>query len=149
MKNKFQKIKKKNHSFLLVKKNFLLLLSGIMWSSIGIFLFSLAYIWLLNYHQTFIYYVSGLLLAFTIHLFGFSKIAKKNINRINRMNKTKASIFAFQSLKSYGIIVVMISLGIFLRHSIIPKNYLAIVYSGIGGALFLSSFRYYRNINKV
>jgi hypothetical protein len=38
----------------------------------------------------------------------------------------------------------MISMGIALRHSALPKRYLSILYIGIGLALFLSGIRYLR-----
>ena len=38
----------------------------------------------------------------------------------------------------------MIAMGAILRHSPIPKGYLAILYTGIGLALVLSSVRYMR-----
>jgi hypothetical protein len=37
----------------------------------------------------------------------------------------------------------MIALGLLLRHSAIPKPYLAILYIGMGLALLLSSLRYF------
>ena len=44
---------------------------------------------------------------------------------------------------------VMISLGLFLRHSSLPKQYLAVIYLAVGGALFLSSFYYYKLLWRV
>jgi len=35
-------------------------------------------------------------------------------------------------------------MGIFLRHSPIPKPYLSVIYSGIGLGLFLSGIWYFR-----
>jgi hypothetical protein len=55
----------------------------------------------------------------------------------------KGCLFAFQAWRSYLIIGVMIGLGFVLRHSQIPKAYLAIVYFAVGGALILASFHYY------
>jgi hypothetical protein len=46
--------------------------------------------------------------------------------------------------KSYLIVAVMVTMGIMLRHSSIPKQYLSIMYIGIGTALILSSIRYFR-----
>lgn len=46
--------------------------------------------------------------------------------------------------KSYIIVLIMVSMGIALRHSSIPKRYLSILYDGIGLALFLSGIRYLR-----
>jgi len=59
------------------------------------------------------------------------------------MNEKKG-LFAFITGKSYLIIAVMITMGIVLRHSAIPKQYLAILYIGIGLGLILSSVRYIR-----
>jgi len=38
----------------------------------------------------------------------------------------------------------MVSMGIALRHSSLPKQYLSILYNGIGLGLFLSGIRYFR-----
>ena len=48
------------------------------------------------------------------------------------------------SWKSYLLLGVMMALGIGLRHSPLPKPYLAVLYIGIGLALVLSSVRYLR-----
>lgn len=130
-----------------VHKKYLLIISGLMWTGVGIFLASLTYKWLFNYNKI-IYYGLGLLLALLIHRFGFSFIANQNIKRVLKMEKTKACIFAFQPWYSYGIVIFMMSLGMFMRNSFIPKNYLAILYFGIGGALFLSSLKYYNSFFK-
>ena len=57
----------------------------------------------------------------------------------------KKCIFSFMSWKSYLIVVVMMTMGITLRHSSIPKQYLAIMYIAIGGALAISSIPYFIN----
>jgi hypothetical protein len=79
----------------------------------------------------------------SIHHFGFIKIATKNINRILALRE-KTSPFAFMTWKSYLIVLVMVSMGIALRHSAISKKYLSVLYNGIGLALFLSGIRYFR-----
>jgi len=53
-------------------------------------------------------------------------------------------IFSFIPWKSYILIIIMIAIGFLLRHSPIPKLYLAVLYTGIGTALILSSVRYLR-----
>ncbi len=91
--------------------------------------------------------LAGVLLASAIYYFGFSKLAKKNIQRITDMAGDKICIFAFQEWTSYPLVIVMISLGIFLRmYSPIPKPLLAVMYIGIGGSLFLASLHYYKHI---
>jgi hypothetical protein len=78
-----------------------------------------------------------------IHHFGFLKIADKNLNRILLLTE-KTSLFSFMTWKSYIIVLIMVSMGIALRHSSISKRYLSILYNGIGLALFLSGIRYFR-----
>lgn len=127
-----------------VYNHWLIAIAGLSWSIVGLILCRMAYQWLIN--PTWIYGVSfgmiGISLSLIIHYFAFSRIAKKNIERICQSSDRKC-LFAFQAWKSYIIIAVMITLGIILRHSLFPKHYLAIVYSIIGVALILSSFEYY------
>ena len=130
-----------------VEKKWLLLISGFMWSAVGVFLNSLTWRWLEMYdtQTAIVAHISGIALGITISLFGFSKIAGKNVNRIYALPE-KVSVFAFQEGRSYLLIAFMMSLGIFIRRSgLIPKNLLAPMYIGIGFALFLTSFLYYKH----
>ena len=86
---------------------------------------------------------SGIFLALLIHHFGFLRIVDKNLGRILPSDEKKC-VFSFMPWKSYLIIPIMITLGIVLRHSAVPKHYLAIIYIAIGLALTLSSMRYLR-----
>ncbi len=119
-----------------------------MWSGVGIFLSSLAFGWLepLKWTRAVPLTLAGAALAFAIYYFGFSNLADKNIRRIHGIENEKVCFFAFQQWHSYPLVAFMISLGIFLRHSPFPKPYLAILYIGIGGSLFLASFHYYRKL---
>ena len=118
-----------------------------MWSGVGLMLCNLAYGWLLPvaFPQVLWMTFAGVLLASAIFYFGFSKLAKKNIQRITDMAGDKICLFAFQEWTSYPLVVVMIGMGISLRNFLpIPKPYLAIAYIVIGGGLFLSSLCYYK-----
>jgi hypothetical protein len=119
-------------------------LAGVMWSGVGVMLCRLAYVWLtaVRWGPALAYGGAGIAFALTAYRFSFSKIARKNINRLCQLSD-KACIFAFQAWRGYVIIGVMIMLGVVLRHSLLPKPYLAIVYLAIGGALLLSSRHYY------
>ncbi len=88
--------------------------------------------------------LAGLLLAAAIYFFGFSKMASKNVQRIIKYPRERVCLFAFQKWTSYPLVLVMVALGIYLRHySPIPKPYLAVIYLGLGVSLFFSSFQYY------
>lgn len=130
-------------------KFLLMLISGTMWFGVGIFLNTYAYSWLNREFQIFhLFFIgSGIFLAITIHRFGFSKIAQKNIFRISLL-PDKPCVFSFMAWKSYFLVLIMIGFGITLRLSPIPKNYLAIVYIGIGLALIFSSLKYFQSALK-
>jgi hypothetical protein len=129
----------------LVDKKVLILMAGLMWCAVGVMLMRYAFTWLriLPSRQQLLFYSAGFLAAMPIHHFGFLKLADKNIKRILPVTE-RQSPFSFMTVKSYLIVVVMISMGIALRHSAIPKRYLSLLYNGIGLALFLSGIRYLR-----
>jgi hypothetical protein len=128
-----------------VKKPILLLLSGLMWFGVGVMLNMFAVHWLIAYGNSFGFLFAGIgfIAALFIHHFGFLKLADKNLGRISYL-KDKPCVFSFMSWRSYLIVVVMVTLGITLRHSSIPKQYLSVIYIGIGLALILSSIRYFK-----
>ncbi len=127
-----------------VTKSWLIALAGLMWTGVGVMLCRLAYIWLAVLHRAIGASLGlfGMGMAVAAYYLGFSKIAEKNIKRLCLLTE-KTCVFAFQTWKSYLIIGFMITLGITLRNSAIPKQYLAVIYTTIGGAIFLSSFHYY------
>jgi hypothetical protein len=128
-----------------VDKRILVLLAGLMWCGVGIMLVRFTVIWLspLGIRDAGIYYAAGFMAAMPIHHFGFLKIADKNLNRLLPLTEKKC-VFSFMTWRSYLIVLIMVSMGIALRHSALPKRYLSILYNGIGLALFLSGIRYLR-----
>lgn len=128
-----------------VDKRALLLLSGLMWVCVGSLLLFLSHSWLAAIKTREVMFFSGIgvVLALVIHHFGFLKIVDKNLGRILPM-AGKQCIFSFMPWKSYLIVAIMAAMGVFLRHSAIPKPFLSILYTGIGLALILSSIRYLR-----
>lgn len=128
-----------------VDKRFLIALSGIIWSVVGIALCNLAVKWLRQptAHDVIMFGAAGIFLSLLIHHFGFLRLVDRNIDRI-LSKEGKVCIFGFQPWKSYVIIMIMIGMGMVLRGSPLPKYYLAVIYLGFGGAMLLSSLRYYR-----
>jgi hypothetical protein len=133
-----------------VSKYWLMALGGIMWSGVGIMLCRLAIIWLRPVPRTWAWSLGslGFIGAIVVYRFGFSKIALKNITRVCLLPDATC-IFAFQAWRSYLIIVIMVALGLTLRHSPMPKRFLAVIYETIGGALFFSSFHFYGRVWRV
>ncbi len=135
-----------------VPKVWLQLLAGLMWSGVGGMLITLATRWLglAKADQILLLILAGAALAAVIYLFGFSKMALKNVRRIDMYPQERVCLFAFQKWTSYPLVVFMVSLGIYLRvYSPIPKPLLAILYIGIGGSLLLSSFHHYTRVSRL
>lgn len=131
-----------------VKKFWLQLLAGLMWSGVGLMLFFIARRWLVEVELSteVLLLIAGLTLAAAIYFWGFSKLAGKNIRRIEALPQ-KPCLFAFQAWTSYPLVAVMIAMGIYLRvYSSFPHALLAITYIGLGGGLFGSSLHYYAHL---
>ena len=136
-------------TFPAVKRKALVLLAGMVWTAVGVILLAVALEWLRPYHSLLLIPLGiGVVAGAIIYRFGFSMLALNNLARINSlsMGKDKVSLFAFQNRKSYLIIAVMMLLGYEMRHSAIPKIYLAPLYMAIGLGLIFSSRHYYSNL---
>ena len=132
-----------------VHKKWLHFAAGIMWSAVGIMLVAFAISWLKieKWWLILVLVLAGGILGAGIYFFGFSKLAIKNIKRINAYVQDRICFFAFQKWSTYPLVVFMIALGIFLRkYSSLPKPLLAILYLGLGFSLFASSLQYYRQL---
>jgi len=127
-----------------VDKKVLVLMAGTMWCGVGMMLISYAVSWLIiaDIVNQLIFGLAGLAAAMPIHFLGFKRLADKNLARLLPLTEKKC-IFSFMTWKSYLIVPIMVSMGIFLRHSSIPKLFLSIIYNGIGLGLFLSGIRYF------
>lgn len=127
-----------------VHKHWLVFASAAMWSGVGLRLSLLAFGWLQPFplKETVLLSSVGFMLALFIYLFGFSRLAERNIARIESMSG-EVCIFAFQKWSSYVLVAVMMTLGMLMRHSAFPRSLLAAMYTGIGLALFLASLHYY------
>lgn len=129
-----------------VSKPVLLLIAGAVWIGVGTGLNLLAWSWLKREPAppALLSAALGFAAALVIHHFGFLRIVDRNLGRIRPM-AGRPCAFAFIPWKSYLLIAVMVLTGTLLRHSPVPKLYLAPLYIGIGTALMLSSIRYLRH----
>jgi uncharacterized membrane protein HdeD (DUF308 family) len=128
-----------------VPRTWLVALAGLVWCSVGVMLCVHAFDWLRELHDLLELPLGivGIVLGILAYMLMFSRIAKKNIARIGSF-PVRVCVFAFQGLRGYVIIGFMIALGALLRHSAIPRHYLAVIYLAIGTALVMSSVLLYR-----
>ncbi len=88
--------------------------------------------------------IAGVIPGLLVSVFGFAHIVGKNIRRIEDLD-SRPSVFAFQAWHSYVLIAIMMSMGIYVRHSgLIPMILKTPGYYTIGTALSFSSIKYYK-----
>ena len=126
-----------------VPKYWLIAIAGVVWSAVGAMLCHMAWAWLrpLDHLHALALAGTGFGLALVFQRLMLGRIARRNMSRICSYAE-RGCVFAFQAWRSYLIILVMIALGSFLRHTAIPREILAVLYTAMGGALMLSSFSY-------
>ncbi|MCP3953712.1 MAG: hypothetical protein GY697_16060 [Desulfobacterales bacterium] len=127
----------------------LFLTAGLLWTLVGLWLCTLAIIWLQasEIEKGYLYILMGSALGLGAYLSLFLPIVRRNIERLKGLPE-QSCFFAFQAWHSYLVIVFMVALGMILRHSTIPKHWLAVVYMTIGSALLGASLHYYSRLKK-
>ena len=131
---------------LLVHKNTLILIAGIVWAIAG---FNIVRIGLVAYQGNFTWWRGLLSIAVyaAFQVFVFGKMVKKHTDRIQRYEEERQNFFRFFDTKSYLIMAFMMTLGIGLRVSgVVPNTFIAFFYTGLGaslltaGVLFILSY---------
>ncbi len=133
-----------------VARHWLFALAGVMWTGVGVMLLWRAAIWLSAMSAAWAVSIAlvGMLIALSFYWFMFTKTVAKNIKRLCAL-PDPVGILAFNSPKGYILILFMITLGIALRRSALDRRILAVIYAGMGGALFLASLHFYHQFHKV
>jgi hypothetical protein len=125
-----------------VPRHWLFAIAGIIWTAVGLLLCMRASMWLAPFRlgTDVALETISMLLAVVGYFYGFSKIVQKNIARIHTL-PDRVCAFAFTAWRGYGMVGVMVTLGNALRNSSIPKYYLSIPYTVMGGMLLIGSYR--------
>lgn len=124
----------------------LILIAGLFWCAGAIMLLIKAkeLINITSTKQLIIVSLISSLIIWLKYKFILKKTAIKNINRIILL-KSPYYLYQFQAIKMYIAIIIMIAAGTLLRKfSLVDNEILSTLYIGIGGALFLSSFEYFK-----
>jgi len=132
------------------QRKILVLLAGLLWSAVGLALMAAAVVWATPFRiGSLPWLLAGVIGGVIVYRYGFSKLAAVNLVRIFEQapGKDKVCVFAFQSARSYVVIIIMMALGYTLRHLPVPRIWLTPIYLTIGLGLFLSSLLYYRRLS--
>ncbi len=130
-----------------VSRDRLYALAALLWAIAGLILCYRSFVWLTPFSAASELGIEMLsaIAAVLLYVAFFSAIVHKNIERIGNLPE-RVCAFAFTPWRGYGMIVLMMALGITFRNSDIPKVYLAVPFSImgmmllIGGAAFLKRF---------
>ncbi len=120
-----------------------------IWAAVGIFLIVRAVLYYPTAHAengllTFLIAALGIVLGIAKGYFVFARLAKRNVERIRQLSphKERICVFAFQAWESYLVVLIMITAGILLRISPLPRIYLLGIYMLIGVGLLVGSGTY-------
>ncbi len=126
--------------------------AGFLWVVIGAFMIYRAVGISYQFGSPFNYPILiGFIIGYVKHQFVFSKIVKRNLERIRELapHKSKICLFAFQPMQAYLIVMFMVSLGILIKQLGLPDDLRMVIFTMVGTALFLSGIRYFRAIPSV
>lgn len=131
-----------------VKRNTLLLLACLIWSAAG---FNILRIGLMAYpaYRAGINYLLSTLVFVVFQVFIFGKLVKKHTARIGAYEEEFHFFLKFFDKKSFAIMAVMMTGGIWLRSSgLAPERFVAFFYTGLGASLLLAGLLFGRNFAK-
>lgn len=128
-----------------VKKKTLLLIACAVWSVAG---FNILRIGILSYPP----YISVVNLLLSVIVFSvfqyfiFGRFVKKHTSRIQNYEEERHFFMKFFDIKSFIIMAVMMSGGIYLRaSSLAPERFIAVFYTGLGSSLLLAGILFGKN----
>ena len=121
-----------------VKKKIHILFTALLWSCVGIGLFTKGVYYLRNVDQIVMYILIGLLLGCLKAFFVLDKAAKRTLFRIDQF-QDGTCLGAVYSKKTWALILCMILFGVVIRNSPLPHYLIGILYVTIGSALSFSS----------
>ena len=128
-----------------VSRHNLLLIAGLAWTTAGGML-----MWRgLDYEirqspHLWLNILMGIAIGIPFYFILFAKISHKHIKRIKGLSMPYPCAFSFFNLRSYIMMMVMITSGIMLRKfDVINREYLFTFYIGMALPLLISAFRFY------
>lgn len=130
-------------SLFTVRKKYLLLIIGIVWSLAGIMVMKTGFPLILQSENVPLILFGGLIIILVFYFLIFSKLIYKHEHRIRMYDRERLPFWLMFDIKSYLLIVVMMGGGILLRKfELIPHWFIAFFYSGLGIALFACGVRF-------
>ena len=131
-----------------VKRNTLLLIACLVWGAAGFNILRLGVLAYPAYLSVLNFVLSALVFA-VFQIFIFGKLVKKHTARISAYEEERHFFLKFFDGKSFAIMAVMMTGGIWLRSSgVAPDRFIAFFYTGLGASLLLAGLLFGCNFAK-
>jgi hypothetical protein len=128
-----------------VSRHNLLFIAGLAWTTAGGILMWRGLDYELRHsHHIWINLLFGLLIGIPFYVILFARISRKHIKRIRGLQIPYPCAFSFFNIRSYILMMLMITSGILLRKfDLVNREYLFIFYIGMAIPLLMSALRFY------
>ena len=129
-----------------VNKQILLITAGAVWITAGINILRIGIITWLNNSQDWMFKIGEATVVFLLFfILIFKRLYYKHTRRIDEKKKTRNCLFSFFDVKSWIIMIFMISLGITIRSfHLLPDSFISVFYTGLSIALILTGILFIR-----
>lgn len=138
-----------------INKNYLMMIAGLVWIIAGFFIIKVGLPIFIGILKKKILYLDVISIIFSSIVFFifyriiFFKLVNKHTIRIKNNESIKMEFWKFFDLKSYIVMIAMMTFGITARKfNLFPKWFIGTFYIGLGGALFLSGINFIINFIK-
>lgn len=129
----------------MVKKYTLLLIAALVWTAAGVNILRIGIVEYPPYLSIINFLLSAVVFV-VFQVFIFGRLVKKHTKRIDSYGDQKQLFIKFFDVKSFIIMVVMMTGGILLRAlHLAPTVFIAVFYTGLGAALLLAGIMFGRN----
>lgn len=128
-----------------VSRHNLLFIAGLAWTTAGGMLMWRGLDYEMKHsHHLWLNILIGVAIGVPFYFILFAKISYKHIKRIKGISIPYPCAFSFFNLRSYIMMMLMITSGVLLRKfDVIDREYLFTFYIGMAFPLLVSAFRFY------
>ena len=128
-----------------VSRHNLLFIAGLAWTTAGgILMYRGLEFEIKNSHHLWLNLLAGIVIGIPFYIILFAKISRKHIKRIHGLTIPYPCAFSFFNVRSYIMMMGMITMGILLRRfDVIDREILFTFYIGMALPLLISASRFY------
>ena len=129
-----------------VNRQILLIIAGTVWIIAGGNILRIGIVtWMNNSHDWMFKIGEATIVFLLFFVLIFKRLYYKHTRRIEQKKETRNCAFSFFDVKSWIIMIFMISLGITIRSfHLLPESFISVFYTGLSIALILTGILFIR-----